>query len=340
MTRFRGLVAMAVLAFPGCSAADGPARPFGATGGVTGLGGVPSTGGMTLPAGSGGVPVIGNGGGGAAPGFTVRIRHQETDVTSFPLPCGGGCADVTAVASGGKEPYSFVWEDGSTSAERRLCPGASTTYEVIATDAGVTGGEFRRDPLQARATVRAELQRCIPDGGPPPAQKLCLSNPSFEGTAVITEFGGFTAPPWSICDPPGSPDIRSATQGWSVPGPEPAEGASYLNLLWWRELWIETVAEPLCEPMMAGKTYSFEVDVAWQGWIEGVTNGQVEFWASHALCGEDQLLWKSPVADSAWKRHCVTFTAEEAYGFIQLRPATLRTGVIVDNIVPVEKCGP
>src|SRR5689334_12907684 len=36
-----------------------------------------------------------------------------TTVTFITLACAGACADVLAVASGGNEPYSMTWEDGS-----------------------------------------------------------------------------------------------------------------------------------------------------------------------------------------------------------------------------------
>jgi hypothetical protein len=41
-------------------------------------------------------------------------------VTLLTLACEGDCADIVAVASGGREPYSFEWEDGSTEATRHV----------------------------------------------------------------------------------------------------------------------------------------------------------------------------------------------------------------------------
>src|SRR5262249_35061120 len=150
------------------------------------------------------------------------------------------------------------------------------------TDTGSSSGEIRRSPQTVRASLMAQVVQCPPDGGaapppappappppPPPPGELCLSNPSFEGTAQLTEFGGFNAPPWVICDPPGSPDIRNASIGWTTPGQDPTDGSTYLEILYLSQVWRETLAAPLCAPMVAGKSYSFQIDLSYQGLIEG-----------------------------------------------------------------------
>lgn len=328
------------IASAACSASD-ERNQYGSSAGARGVGGASDAfGGLGSGGTAGGQPSLILKDGGLTGPFRAHIEHGGVNVTFLTVACEAGCADVVAIANGGNAPYTFIWEDGSSGAARRVCPAEAATYEVAVTDTGTPRGEFRRDPETVRAALTAQLLRCPGDGGTPSESQLCLLNPSFEGTAVITEFGGFTAPPWSICDPPGSPDIKNASQGWSVPGPEPSNGATYLNMLWWRELWVETVGSPLCEPLVAGKQYSFKVDLSWQGWIEGVTAGHAEFWASHALCGEEQLLWTSPVVESTWRTYCVTFTADQSFTFLKLKPTGLRTGVLVDNITPVARCVP
>jgi hypothetical protein len=274
--------------------------------------------------------------GATADNFDVTIERDQSQVSTVALAC-GGCADIEAVASGGNPPYSFVWEDGSTGPSRRVCPKSTTTYEVTVTDTAVTSGEFPRPPRTGRATLTATAS-CAPDAG----SGLCIVNPSLEGKAAIYEFGGFTAPPWKVCDLPGTPDIRSASVGWTVPGPDPSQGATYLEILWLAQVWRETVGAPLCAPLVAGRSYSFKIDATYyQGTVEGVPPGRLQVRMANDLCAEeDQLVWTSPSLGLSWHTYCVTFTAMADYKYIKLEPADQETGVLVDNIVPVASCSP
>jgi hypothetical protein len=207
---------------------------------------------------------------------------------------------------------------------------------VTVTDTGIASGELPRAPETTRATLTA-MTSCTPDAG----ASLCVVNPGFEGKAAINELGGFNAPPWSVCDPPGSPDIRNASVGWTTPGPDPTQGATYLEILWLAQPWRETVGEQLCAPLAKGRSYSFQIDLSYyQGTVEGVPPGRLEVRASNAMCGEDQLLWTSPNVGLKWHTYCVTFTAASDYAYIKLEPADQETGVLVDNIVPVAACPP
>ena len=278
--------------------------------------------------------VIGEGG--KTDGFGVHIERDHRDVTSIALGC-GGCADIDAVATGGYAPYTFRWEDGSTNPTRHVCPASTTTYEVTVTDAGTASGEFPRGPETTRATLTAVAPGCAPDAG----AGLCIANPGLEGKAAIYELGGFTAPPWERCDMPGTPDIRNVDVGWTVPGPNPTEGATYLEILWLAQVWRETVGAPLCASLVKGRSYSFTIDVTYyDGTVEGVPPGRLNVFASNALCGEDQLLWTSPNVGLSWHTHCVTFTAGDNYRYLKLSPADQQTGVLVDNLVPVAACPP
>jgi hypothetical protein len=85
-------------------------------------------------------------------------------VTFVTLSCTNECADVMAVGNGGFPPYMFSWEDGSTSAVRRVCPTSSTDYRVSVTDTGVASTEFKRPATTVQAPLGATVIRC-PDGG-------------------------------------------------------------------------------------------------------------------------------------------------------------------------------
>ena len=71
-----------------------------------------------------------NDGGKVGPGsgaLSVRVEDiQKMAIELITLQCAGDCADIRAVAVGGNPPYAFEWEDGSTEADRRVCPDAMT----------------------------------------------------------------------------------------------------------------------------------------------------------------------------------------------------------------------
>lgn len=49
--------------------------------------------------------------------------------------CAGNCVTLTAVASGGTIPYSYVWSTGATTPSIMVCPTVSTAYTVTVQDA-------------------------------------------------------------------------------------------------------------------------------------------------------------------------------------------------------------
>ncbi|HEX2678854.1 MAG TPA: hypothetical protein VHM19_19515 [Polyangiales bacterium] len=76
------------------------------------------------------------------------------------LQCAGDCADIQAVAHGGNAPYTFAWDDGSTSAMRHVCLDASSVLRVQATDTAVQDNEFHMPAQTASAEVTATLLGC------------------------------------------------------------------------------------------------------------------------------------------------------------------------------------
>ncbi|HEX2677749.1 MAG TPA: hypothetical protein VHM19_13950 [Polyangiales bacterium] len=96
----------------------------------------------------------------------IEDVHQMT-IEIVTVACAGDCVQVEAVASGGNPPYTFRWDDGSTSASREVCPGASTKYSVQATDTAIDRSEFRYEAHTVSAPLAANVLTC-PDGGTPP----------------------------------------------------------------------------------------------------------------------------------------------------------------------------
>jgi hypothetical protein len=114
--------------------------------------------------------------------LSAHIEQDHLTVELVTLACGGGCADVVAVAKGGFPPYSFAWEDGSTDPSRRVCPTSTTHYRVSVTDAGETSGELTQAPETADAELTADVVVCPVDAGSP-----APAPPADAGTCGIDE---------------------------------------------------------------------------------------------------------------------------------------------------------
>lgn len=106
------------------------------------------------------------GGNAGSAGLDASIEENHVAVTILTLSCAGDCADVEAVPTGGHPPYAFAWDDGSTSATRRVCPKSTTNYHVKVTDTAITG-EFARPSESVQVPLTADVLAC-PDGAAPP----------------------------------------------------------------------------------------------------------------------------------------------------------------------------
>jgi hypothetical protein len=91
------------------------------------------------------------------------IEQGHVAVKFITLSCSGDCATVEAVGTGGHPPYTFKWDDDSTTATRQVCPTASTNYSVRVTDTGMSG-ELARAPETVQVPLTANVLAC-PDGG-------------------------------------------------------------------------------------------------------------------------------------------------------------------------------
>ena len=107
--------------------------------------------------------VLGAGDANVAGAFDAHIEQNHITVTFVTLSCTGPCADVVAVPTGGQAPYTFKWDDGSTSATKEVCPTSSTHYSVKVADSGATG-ELASAPQTVQVSLAANVIAC-PDGG-------------------------------------------------------------------------------------------------------------------------------------------------------------------------------
>jgi hypothetical protein len=99
----------------------------------------------------------------ASSALDASIEENHVTVTIVTLSCAGDCADVQVVATGGHPPYTFAWDDGSTTASRHVCPTSDASYHVKVSDTATTG-EFPRAAQSVQVPLTADVLAC-PDGG-------------------------------------------------------------------------------------------------------------------------------------------------------------------------------
>ena len=269
------------------------------------------------------------------------------------LQCGGGCADVIAVARGGHPPYVFSWDDGSPDPKRHVCLSASTKLGVTVTDTVITNVEFGPTMGTASASIDAELLACPDAGMPPiaadaglsPPAALCVPNASFEGTPGMGVEKTELVPGWTSCD--FTPDVGPLRSSLAA-----SDGATYLGAYAG-----ESAGTKLCADLQAGQAVSLSVDVA-----NSVLTGELplEIWGGSSHCSKEELLWTSPIVSGmeTWQHDCATLTPTKAYSYLVLMPS--RNGnalpqtegnpglgftpwftdgyLAVDNIKPVSSC--
>jgi hypothetical protein len=284
----------------------------------------------------------------------ARIEEDGVRVTIVTVACAGDCATVEAVGTGGRPPYSFGWEDGSTVAQRRVCPSEGATYRVTVTDTG-TSGEFARPPQKAEASVTGEVLAC-PDAGSGP----CVTNPSFEGTPQGPGFWSFMDPGWLSCPPAtGTPEVLDpSVTGVTASGMAPpvaSDGRTYVGLLDNKGVASTYVAQDLCGVLPAHHPQSFRVDAARlpalpaSFFSSSATDGFLQVWGGTSGCAAGdrtaggELLWTSPDLGTSWGTYCVTVTPSADVTSLAFRALAdysvdTATEVLVDHIVPVASC--
>jgi hypothetical protein len=143
--------------------------------------------------GSGSNLALGSGADASTASLSVSASARST-----PL-CPGQCTTLSASAGGGKAPYALRWDHGLTTdgGPVTVCPSASTTYTVTATDSsGHSGGEISAATLtgSAKVTVEVSAAASCMDAGPPVLDGMC---DSLADTFVAGDVGANPVPPWS-----------------------------------------------------------------------------------------------------------------------------------------------
>jgi hypothetical protein len=101
--------------------------------------------------------------------LSVSILNSVGEtITKAQLACGTACLEVVARVTGGEPPYTYEWDDASTTPERTLCPDASAHHTLHVSD----------NKRTARVTAELDLDRasCPPDAGAPPVTPPVLAS--------------------------------------------------------------------------------------------------------------------------------------------------------------------
>lgn len=99
--------------------------------------------------------------GGVGAALQVFLTADRTTV------CPGECAELSVSVSGGQAKHAYAWSEdlGANSGPHRVCPDATTTYQVTVSDSGGTG-EFTQAATVERELTIHVAQDCVAgDGG-------------------------------------------------------------------------------------------------------------------------------------------------------------------------------
>jgi hypothetical protein len=223
--------------------------------------------------------------GSSAESLDAYIAEKGVEIAVVAVSCAGDCAEVEAIATGGRPPYTYAWDDGSTNPARQVCPAANSAFSVQVSDTGTTG-EFARPSQTARASVTASILGMCPDSGHAPleagldaAPATCVDPGDAPWSGCVTiGFGARTtgdAPVSEVCD--------------SAPNAPPP------------------IALCLPKPLLAGQTYSLTATFQ-LGELTGPVP-QFSLWGSATSCAESQLFTSQPLAPISPFEGTVTFPA-------------------------------
>jgi hypothetical protein len=250
--------------------------------------------------------------------------------------CPSDCATLSAQATGGVAPYTFAWDHGltSTGATALVCPDATTTYKVTATDSsGHSSGELQTASQTGTASVtltvdascagHAPMDDAGADGGSDDAA-LADDAIGIDDAGVCVNAGNA---PWSGCETIGGSG-PSAFIGWCT---QPSGTSTPYS---WG----------LClpRPMLAGQPYSVQITYNVSG-VLGPTP-QDALLGSTQLCAESQTLvplqsWPivfTPYTGSFMQSACVT--ADANYPVLLLETVQENGSSIPSDTVTIQIC--
>ena len=254
--------------------------------------------------------------------LSLHIESNRVAIEKVALTCSANCVDLEAVTTGGAPPYAFFWDDGTTSAARRVCPTSTTVYRVSVTAPNGVGGVVET----ASAQLTVEVPPCPRDAGvdapPSSGNSICLKNPSLEGTPP---FGPL--PDWDFCQ--GTADLGPGysklmpTNGETYAGLLTITGATTLRVL---------QGNP-CSPLRAGHSVPFSIDLTMSSAFGPFGSAFLQVWGATASCAPDELLWASPLIDQfdQWNTYCGVLAPSKDYAYLIVAASTTNGGTMAQT---------
>ena len=166
------------------------------------------------------------------------------------------------------------------------------------------------------------------------AQTNCYDNPSFEGTSQAHVVPS----PWNTCW--GTPDTQPGQWGITLPA---SDGNTYVSfLLSGNYTYVEGTTQPLDSCMIAGETYTFDVDLAFSPIYNtaspGDCYGSFAVWGGDYACHRGELLFCSgEIWNTNWQTYTINFTPTQNWCYIGFSPCYLHdcngyVNIMMDNI--------
>jgi hypothetical protein len=252
----------------------------------------------------------GSSGEGGASSLAVSIAPAA------PVLCPGQCADLSARAVGGTGPYAYQWDHGlpAGAGPEHVCPNATTTYTVVASDSsGHSSGELSTPPVQGSASVTVTVSSSCSEAGVP------IVDGGGQDTQEAPVDGGVDV------DPGATADADASSAACVNLGPTPWSSCETIStrptatqIAWFPNVCQSAGFLPvsLClpHPLLAGQSYQFLVTFDSLAAIYGGPYG-FALWGAAASCVESQKLTEqqlpsAPFAGTVTFPFCVTADAE------------------------------
>ena len=259
---------------------------------------------------------------------------------------------------------SYPTFDGNVSAPDAAPPIDATTADAHPEAGGIpdAGPELDAGPvIDATPPLDAAVQdAAAPDDAdngsqgdvdaPPVVLFPQLRNLSFEltsgeyGPLVIN--GPTRIDPWESCQPINFGDLVDGnvvepSRGEVVP----KEGEAYvaMNFFLWRPV---AIRQQLAEPLQAGQTYAFAMDVRIDTTSPNDTPAPLNIYGSNASCTPQEQLSQIGSFTSDWTEVCVTITPSQTYQEILFRLGAIGDDprlfvydtIFIDNIHQSDTC--
>ena len=253
------------------------------------------------------------GGDAGASGLVVAVTPASS------VLCPGNCADLSASASGGTAPYTYQWDQGlGDGPAQHVCPTATTTYTVTATDSSGHTGELTQGGATQTAPATVTIAASCSDAGVPlddagtPAtaqlQPICSESWSVSPGYIENDGAGATSRGTVASDASGNLiAVYSGATSNGLTGTVRKVDGNCKDV--WQKQYTATF---LPEPSGAGVMPSWvTTDASSNIIVGGVVDGSVDFGmgaVNSAIFGGSFLVKLDPDGNTLWSKGFSTGT--------------------------------